>query len=333
MALSSPEKSITIVTKDVLIESNTKYAQGAILAALILVRRMMLPLRALQEAAERVSAGGGVARDFQPVPARGPDEIATPIRSFNQMVDRIGSLLRELNGEIGQRREAEAQAEAARARLTRAGETVSIIGTIEGSGEPEPDVVVEGLEAALDARLAERDGLRWDVRLTLSTSDDEITDLPAPVAFFESAQSHREGHPVGAYFGRPVTVDAAGTAVAGEEAYLGTPWVWPSVWTENEAIENPHLIRPGDKIWITAGEMRRVTADEAEALLANEPPEEEAAEPPAARRSRRSRRPASRRRPPGSTRRTTSGCGRRRHAWSCRPPGCRGRAGSPGPRA
>lgn len=80
-----------------------------------------------------------------------------------------------------------------------------------------------GLEAAVDARLAERDGLRWDVRFTLATSDDEVAELPAPVAFFESAQSHREGHPVGAYFGRPVTVDGSGSAVAGEETYLGTP--------------------------------------------------------------------------------------------------------------
>ncbi len=55
------------------------------------------------------------------------------------------------------------------------------------------------------------------------------------------------------------------------DAYLGTPWVWPSVWTDNRDIENPHLIVPGDRIWITAGEMRRVTAEEAERLLAGEP--------------------------------------------------------------
>jgi len=39
----------------------------------------------------------------------------------------------------------EARAEAAHAALTRAGETVWTIGTIEGSDAPEPDVVVEGL--------------------------------------------------------------------------------------------------------------------------------------------------------------------------------------------
>jgi nucleoid-associated protein YgaU len=55
------------------------------------------------------------------------------------------------------------------------------------------------------------------------------------------------------------------------DAYLGTPWVWPSVWTDNRDIENPHLIVPGDRIWITASEMRRVTAEEAARLLAGQP--------------------------------------------------------------
>ena len=51
--------------------------------------------------------------------------------------------------------------------------------------------------------------------------------------------------------------------------YLGTPWIWPSVWKENEDIENPHLIHPGDIIWITEGEMRRLTPEEAEAFMRN----------------------------------------------------------------
>ncbi len=55
------------------------------------------------------------------------------------------------------------------------------------------------------------------------------------------------------------------------DAYLGTPWVWPSVWTDNREIENPHLIVPGDRIWISAYEMRRVSAEEAERLLAGQP--------------------------------------------------------------
>jgi LysM domain len=56
------------------------------------------------------------------------------------------------------------------------------------------------------------------------------------------------------------------------ETYLGTPWVWPSIWKDNDKIANPHLIYPGDLIWISATEMRRVTREEADALLANGPP-------------------------------------------------------------
>jgi hypothetical protein len=53
------------------------------------------------------------------------------------------------------------------------------------------------------------------------------------------------------------------------DAYLGTPWVWPSIWRENEGIENPHLIYPGDRIWITATEMRKVTEEQAAQLLSS----------------------------------------------------------------
>jgi hypothetical protein len=55
------------------------------------------------------------------------------------------------------------------------------------------------------------------------------------------------------------------------DRYLGTPWVWPSIWKDNGAIENPHLIRPGDRIWITPSEMRRVSESEAADLLAGQP--------------------------------------------------------------
>jgi len=55
------------------------------------------------------------------------------------------------------------------------------------------------------------------------------------------------------------------------DAYLGTPWVWPSIWHDNDDIANPHLIHPGDHIWITPSEMRRISAEEAAALLANLP--------------------------------------------------------------
>ncbi|MDX1610100.1 MAG: EAL domain-containing protein [Halofilum sp. (in: g-proteobacteria)] len=101
-------------TRDFVLIAAAIIVAGAILAVLIMVRRMLQPLRALQHAAERVSVDGAGARDFQPVEARGPVEIATPIRSFNQMVGRIGSLLGELEAEVGQRREAELAATAAK---------------------------------------------------------------------------------------------------------------------------------------------------------------------------------------------------------------------------
>lgn len=68
--------------------------------------------------------------------------------------------------------------------------------------------------------------------------------------------------------GRLHTVARGNTLWDLSNAYLGTPWVWPSVWTDNDDIANPHLIVPGDKIWITANEMRVVTDAEAEAFVA-----------------------------------------------------------------
>lgn len=67
--------------------------------------------------------------------------------------------------------------------------------------------------------------------------------------------------------GRLHTVTPGNTLWDLAAAYLGTPWVWPSVWIDNHEIANPHLIMPGDKIWITANEMRVVTEAEAESFL------------------------------------------------------------------
>ena len=53
------------------------------------------------------------------------------------------------------------------------------------------------------------------------------------------------------------------------DAYLGTAWAWPSIWNENTKIENPHRIWPGDHIWISEYEMRRLTPAEADVLLAD----------------------------------------------------------------
>jgi LysM repeat protein len=52
------------------------------------------------------------------------------------------------------------------------------------------------------------------------------------------------------------------------DAYLGTPWVWPSVWKSNEEIKNPHRIFPGDKLFVSPTEMRRLSDEEAARMLA-----------------------------------------------------------------
>jgi hypothetical protein len=52
------------------------------------------------------------------------------------------------------------------------------------------------------------------------------------------------------------------------DAYLGTPWVWPSVWKSNEEIQNPHRIYPGDKLFVSPNEMRKLSEEEAARMLA-----------------------------------------------------------------
>ncbi len=68
--------------------------------------------------------------------------------------------------------------------------------------------------------------------------------------------------------GRVHTVRRGDTLWDISQTYLGTAWVWPSVWGENDEIENPHVIEPGDRIWITSTEIRPVSDEEADSLLA-----------------------------------------------------------------
>jgi len=51
-------------------------------------------------------------------------------------------------------------------------------------------------------------------------------------------------------------------------AYLRTPWVWPSIWQDNQEIENPHRIYPGDHVWISDTSMRKVSPREAAEMIA-----------------------------------------------------------------
>jgi len=100
----------------------------------------------------------------------------------------------------------------------------------------------------------------------------ELEPEPAPVAESEAGPAlgalgyDEQGRP-----GRIHLVVGGDTLWDISNAYLGTPWVWPSIWNDNGQVENPHLIRPGDRIWITPNEMRRISAEEADALLAGTP--------------------------------------------------------------
>ncbi len=69
--------------------------------------------------------------------------------------------------------------------------------------------------------------------------------------------------------GRVHTVTTGDTLWDLSDAYLGTPWAWPSIWQDNPDVPNPHRIFPGDKIWISSTSMRRLTDAEAAQLLAN----------------------------------------------------------------
>jgi hypothetical protein len=66
--------------------------------------------------------------------------------------------------------------------------------------------------------------------------------------------------------GRVHTVARGDTLWDISEAYLGTPWVWPSIWKENPRVANPNRIYPGNRIWIAPGEMRQLTEDEAASI-------------------------------------------------------------------
>jgi hypothetical protein len=66
--------------------------------------------------------------------------------------------------------------------------------------------------------------------------------------------------------GRIHTVTKGDTLWDITETYLGTPWAWPSIWKENDIL-NPHRIHPGEMIWITEGEMRKLTPEEAERFM------------------------------------------------------------------
>jgi nucleoid-associated protein YgaU len=129
--------------------------------------------------------------------------------------------------------------------------------------------LVPTAHASDDAIAAEDAALPVDPIETPAAGDVVRAAEPAPVLGQIGYDS--QGRP-----GRIHIVVPGDTLWDISDAYLGTPWVWPSIWTDNRDIENPHLIHPGDHIWISDSEMRVVSPAEVEAMLSARPapPEE-----------------------------------------------------------
>jgi hypothetical protein len=136
-----------------------------------------------------------------------------------------------------------------------------------GTAEPSEAAAAEPLEAAEGEALAAPEA----VPAPGENAAAEIAPAPAPARVLGQIGYDAQGRP-----GRIHIVVPGDTLWDISDAYLGTPWVWPSIWKDNRDIENPHLIHPGDHIWITDSEMRIVSPSEAQSLLAGRPAAPEA---------------------------------------------------------
>ncbi|MFV1979144.1 MAG: LysM peptidoglycan-binding domain-containing protein, partial [Myxococcota bacterium] len=168
------------------------------------------------------------------------------------------------------------------------GETADTVAAVETANTDDPpqteEIAESGVAAGADSAVAANDDPAIDPAVSSATDAIEnaeaLADTDAdPVSQAEGsdAQPARKvalgeiGYDEQGRSGRIHVVVPGDTLWDISDAYLGTPWVWPSVWTDNRDIENPHLIVPSDRIWISAHEMRRVSAEEAERLLAGQP--------------------------------------------------------------
>jgi len=69
--------------------------------------------------------------------------------------------------------------------------------------------------------------------------------------------------------GRVHTVAKGDTLWDISEAYLGQPWLWPSLWEANQTeVKDPHWIYPGQKLFISGSSIRPIGDDEAARLAA-----------------------------------------------------------------
>ncbi len=164
------------------------------------------------------------------------------------------------------------------------------------TSQPDESAAGAGAEAAPDAVEGEagsQESSESDAdALTEAASEDAAAPEAEPLADADAAlapvaptaQSIQTGvgYDAEGRRGHVHVVQAGDTLWDISETYLTTPWVWPSIWQDNPDIANPHLIYPGDHLWISPAEIRRITVEEAADLLAGEPLEEEIAPPPPA---------------------------------------------------
>lgn len=81
------------------------------------------------------------------------------------------------------------------------------------------EVVNKGMEVGIDADVVQNSVMNWSSRLTYSTVSSKITKLDVPIAVGgRGLQEHRQGNEYGAYFMKPVSLDAQGNIVIAPEA-------------------------------------------------------------------------------------------------------------------
>ena len=110
-----------------------------------------------------------------------------------------------------------------------------------------------------------------EMQAAAPTADDVAEEAPVEIRGSTIVVNGVTLGPVGidadGVVGRVHTVRSGDTLWDVSNAYLGTAWVWPSVWKENLEIANPHLIEPGDRLWISSTEIRAISEEEADAYL------------------------------------------------------------------
>ena len=171
--------------------------------------------------------------------------------------------------------------------FTRALATILALGLVgTATAEPAPDATTAPPAPAAQAEAASTAGETPATETAAEAPDSAKAVVAEPAAESTAAEAAVEkpapspkhvvslgpvGHDAQGKPGRIHSVASGDTLWDISDAYLGTPWVWPSIWQENAGLENPHLILPGDRLWVSPTEIRRVTPAEADELLAGSP--------------------------------------------------------------